>query len=85
MTSAFPIIRPLHNRDTEKVQGLLTGEKLLPTKTLSLSISSPLVRRLGRAKKKRGTGGEDDGAVLSELETNRGSVDRYVRAPHFVL
>jgi hypothetical protein len=54
-------------------------------KVLSLSISLPLVRRLGRVKKKRGTGGGDDGAALSELRTNRGSGHRHVHASHLAL
>jgi hypothetical protein len=48
-------------------------------------MSLPLVRRLRRAKKKRGTGGGDDGAVLSEPQINRRSGHHHVRASHLVL
>src|SRR6266446_2537443 len=79
-----PAIRPRDNRDAEKVKTLVTREKYLPNKILNLSISWPLVRRLGRAKKRRDTGGGDEGPVqtLSEQRTNRGSRHRRIRTCH---
>src|SRR6266478_851685 len=53
-----PTIRPRDNRAAEKVKTLVTREKHVPNKILSLSISWLLVRRLGRAKKRRGTEAE---------------------------
>src|SRR6267143_3927529 len=82
-----PTIRPRDNRDAEKVKTLVTREKYLPNKILNLSISWPLVRHIGRAKKRRGTGGGDEGPIqiLSEQQTNRGSGHYRLRACHFVL
>ena len=79
-----PTIRPRDNRAAEKVKTLVTREKHVPNKILSLSISWLLVRRLGRAKKRRDTGGGDEGPVqiLSEQQTNRGSRHRRIRTCH---
>ena len=51
-----------------------------------MSISSLLVRHLGRAKKERGAGGGNGGTVhiLSEARANRGSGHHWVRACHFL-
>src|SRR5260370_38524990 len=56
-------------------------------KILRLSISCPLIRHLGRAKKKGHTGGDHERTVHipSELETNRRSGHCRDRACHVVL
>src|SRR5260370_13231566 len=56
-------------------------------KILRLSISWPLIRHLGRAKKKGHTGGDHEETVYRflELQTNRRSDRRRVRTCQFVL